>query len=238
MRLSYFESNDEPSGALSAVIIPAPTAYWKLDEASGSRIDSTGNGNNLLITASAVPSAAGLLNNAASFNTDLLKKLERAALDSAGGPVTISVWVKLNSVATDQFIIGRLEDGAGSVNGYGLCFGSTSATFFYTQGDDSIPVDDRLVSVVPVSVGVWYHVMCGYDGSNHFLIVNGGIRETDEGLNPKTAVAPFSIGRSYETFNSLNGLVDEAGVWIGTALSYDQAVKLYNSGTPLAYPLT
>lgn len=210
------------------------TAYWKLDETGGNdRVDSSSGGFDLSEGGGGpVGSAAGKLNNAASFDGSTANWLSRANPDlvSDGNPLTLSAWVKLNAIDVDFGLVGKHAAG----DGYLLYYNAAENAFCFKQADSSGPNEDQIVSTLPVSADTWYHIVCGYDGTNHFIQINGGARESDDGLAATNAAHDFKIGND-SVGNVLNGLIDEVGLWLGTALSSDEAIDLYNSGSPLPY---
>lgn len=225
----------EPDTMTSLGLTTGLTAFWTLDEASGTRVDSSGNGYDLSVGGSAVSSAAGKLNNAASFDGSTVNWLGRAnpALALSGGAVTISAWVKLNSVSADMGIVGKYA-GGGLADGYKLYFDEGFNRFVFRQADSNGPNEDQIVSTVPVIVDVWYHIVCGYDSTNHFIAINGGVRELDDGLQSTNTAHEFKIGNDSDGM-TFDGLIDEVGIWIGTVLTDQQIAALYNSGTPLPF---
>lgn len=216
-------------------LITGLTAFWKLDELSGGRADSSGNGYTLSEGGSAVSSAAGALNNAASFNGVTVNWLGRANPDLAanGDVLTISCWVKLNAIDADMGLVGKYAQG-GIADGYKLFYDSTHNRFVFRSADSNLPQEDQIISTAPVASGNWYHIACGFDGVNHFMSINGGTRELDNGLASSNTAHEFKIGSDSDGF-VLNGLIDEVGIWMGTVLTDEQIAALYNGGTPLPF---
>lgn len=211
------------------------TAFWKMDEDSGDRADVSGNGRTLT-QQGAVGADAGLLNNAALLAGDPADHLSSASagLSTGGSTITVSCWVKLNSVAADQTLLGKFTGGF-TPDGWRLMYDFDNGVFYFESSDSGIPAFDGIVSTVPVSAGVWYHIVAGFDGVMHFMSVNAGARETDDGLPASTAADDFMIGRDGEGLATLDGLIDEVGIWVGTVLTDEQVTQLYNSGSPLPY---
>lgn len=212
------------------------TAFWKMDEASGERADSSGNGYNLTEAAEGVGGVAGKLNNAASLigSVDSFLYSDNSVFSTSGGTITVSCWVKFNAVDADMSIIGK-HTGGGLPDGYKLFFSSLDNAFVFTQGDSGSAAADQLVHSGAVVDGVWYHITCGFDGSNHFMSINGGVRELDGGLEASNAVGDFMVGLDNEGLAALDGLIDEVGIWMGTVLTDEQITALYNGGTPLPF---
>ncbi len=210
------------------------SAYWSMDEVSGTRADASGNGNTLTLGGGAVDGVPGILSNAASFDGSTVHWLEVAnpALAAAGQAITISGWVKLNDVSVDQAIAGKSDNNS---SGYRLFFSAISSSMVFESLNSVGPESSQLVSSVTISSGVWYYVVAGFDGVNHFMSINNSARETDAGNFSSNSAHAFKIGNDEQGF-ILNGLIDEFGVWVGTALTDDDISCLYNSGIPTGYP--
>jgi lambda family phage minor tail protein L len=212
-------------------------SYWKLDEASGTRLDS--HGTNHLTDNNTVTSLTGKIGNAADFertNSEWLSCASNTSLQT-GTSFAYACWVKLESKTADMVIAGK----GGLTNAEWLLqYGVASDKFEFSVfssagfgGERSVP------SIIAPVTGVWYYVIVGYDINaltTNIQVNNGGLNQDKTGP-PQTTTDPFVI--SYPG-NALffDGLVDEAGYWKGRILATQERTDLYNAGSGRTYPFT
>jgi hypothetical protein len=97
-----------------------------------------------------------------------------------------------------------------------------------------------LVSVAwstPVTASAWYFVAGGWDGSNVWISVNGGARQTVQLVAGSLATTTNGLFVGLESGSGgwFNGKMDEIGVWIGRDLTDAEVVQLYNGGAGLPF---
>jgi hypothetical protein len=114
-----------------ANLLAGTTNYWKLDEESGTRFDSTQTGNNLLDTNSNVLSVTGKINRGAQFDHSYLLMTDTQANLLAGAT---SYWklnegsgTRFNSVTSVNLLdtMNNVISGVGVIN-IGAVFNHTS----------------------------------------------------------------------------------------------------------------
>lgn len=220
-----------PSSLLTNLI-----GYWKLDEASGSRADSTSNVLTLT-DINTVTQAVGKIGNAGQFthaNSEYLTRVNHAAFAHTGNALTASCWVYLDSengvfwTALGKYASGKFE----------YCFQRDSVDGkikFYASlnGASSTPAIGTVLSV-----GAWHHLIGWFDGSTVNIQIDGG-----------TATSAALVGTIFDSdgdfsIGSLGGLgtthvdgrIDEVGLWNRT-LTVPERATLYNSGAGVTYPL-
>ena len=126
-------------------------SYWKMDETSGSRVDSVGA--NTLTDNNTVPSQVGVISNASQYvaaNSEYLSKASFNWATSIGNSFTIAGWVALNAnTGTDAYVLSWNANNAGHVN---LDWGPGNVSMFFrtdlghiiNMAASSFPTDWRL----------------------------------------------------------------------------------------------
>lgn len=194
-------------------------AYWKLDEESGPRTDSTGNGNDLSDN-NGVGYDAGKIDNAASFGGSNYLQAATPIL-GINDDFTIAAWVKPNS--TGSYLIA-----AASYPDY-ISFGISDAGLVHlTAGGGSD------ISGDPVPIDDWSMIVARRLGESISVSVNAGAATFGMlGSTSQPAAFTVSSNSGWEAF--FQGLIDEVGVW-NRALSDSEITQLYNNGNGLGYP--
>lgn len=201
-------------------------AYWKFDEASGTRVDSTGRGNSLTDN-NTVTSAAGKVGNAAEFvtaNSEFLSRSSTADLQPGTGSFTIAGWFRAATVTGDFGILGKWGP-----------FADREYLFDLFNGDLYWLVDNgsAIHSVIrPVAINTWYFAVGIYDAgaSQISLTLNQGAAATAAHTGGAHVTSePFEIGR-YAGGRYFNGLMDEWGFWKRLLTAAEQT-QLFNGGS-------
>lgn len=221
------------SATQSSELLTALEAYFTLDEESGTRADSTANGNDLSDN-NVTGFAAGKIGNAAVFDgSNYLSREELANI--ADGPFTVSLWAKFDVTAQ--------LDGSLNCPGIGL-FNEHIAhlDLWYTDtvGATGWYVVNWTGSYANVSTPVpmdngWHHYVLTYDPDTPTmqLWMDGVMVSSD------TSAESFYDGYGELRFGYadalLVGSLDEAGIW-SRVLNDLEIAQLYNNGAGLAYP--
>lgn len=222
-----------PTGLLTSLV-----AYWKLDEASGTRVDSIA-GNNLTDHNSTL-AAAGKIGNAASFveaSSQYLSSADVAVLRGGAGSWTIQAWARATTLsAADHNIVVK---GAADYTPYALYTKSGTNTIDFFVSDFNYDHFEEVVGPA-LSTGTWYHLLAWYDSGASTLNVqvNAGTVTSvpitftpfDDGSENAGVEVGGSSGGGY-----WDGLVDEVAKWNRVLTAFERAA-LYNGGAGL--PLT
>lgn len=214
-------------------------SYWKLDEASGTRVDS--HGTNHLTDHNSVGSIGGKIGSAADFERDNVQFLscpDSPGLSSGDADWTFAAWVNIESMPALMAIAGK-HDGA-SIAGSEWLLSLTEAPnrfkFEVYQGAGNTTSLTANTFGQP-SASTWYYVIVWHDSVNNQLgiSVNAGTPDTtswSNGINDTStdfALAALSTGSA-----SFDGLLDEIGFW-KRVLTSNERTTLYNSGNGLPY---
>lgn len=203
-------------------------AYWKLDETSGTRFDSTANSNDLTDNNS-VGSVTGVVGNAADFDgTNYLSAPNDSAFNTTG-EFTVTVWIYSTIVTGAQGVVGVWHVGGRQW----LIVRQSSLLRFYCS---STGINFTYISS-PVPTNTWSFVAAGYDGSNIFISLNGGAMTTTPFTGPIYGASGqnLEVGAYFGGSYLFYGLIDEIGIW-HRALTASEITQLYNSGNGLTYP--
>lgn len=192
-----------PSNITSGLV-----GYWKLDEASGSRADSSGNGNTLTdnnTVASVAQDYWKTGENSADFergNTEYLSIADgsQTGLDLTG-EFTLAFWCKLESASGTNNII-RKETGG---TGYFIQH-NTGQLDFRVQGNEFLGPT--------LSVGKWTHVVVSRSTTFKSIYIDGNLvsQEADTGAASNTSAA-FCVGADSSGADTFDGLLKDVAVW-------------------------
>lgn len=231
-RRLFFQAPKVAQAAGSPTFPSGCVAYWKMDEASGTRVDFfTGND---FTDSSSVGSRAGAANLAGDYvpaSFDYLTRADTADVSiGANVDFTFSFWFMLDSTASSLALFSKTSV-AGSEE-YDCWFYTTDSKihFYYW---DSGGTQREAVSTTSIVVSTKYNVVITYDQSNYKIYVNAGSAETTADSNDiRDSTSDLTVG--YSPFWSglwLDGYLDEFGIW-KRALTSTEVGDIYNGGTP------
>jgi hypothetical protein len=202
-------------------------AYWSFnDDGSGgvSLVDSTGNGNDLIVNSSPNPSlGTGIIEGDAVGNGSGYYTTTNSL--NFSGDFSINYWTK-NPVdnTTQQF--------CGSSNG-GLNFCIDPTTIYYGLANVSLNASYNFFAVP----NTWYMATLTRQSGNVTLYLNGTSVATNIGdtSNYSDIFGIFATNDGQYPEHSNNVNIDEIGVW-NRALSGSEITVLYNNGLGNTYP--
>ncbi|NTW32439.1 MAG: hypothetical protein HGB12_07420 [Bacteroidetes bacterium] len=217
-------------------------AYWKLDEASGSASDISGNSNTL--TNANVTYGTGNINNGAIFNstTDHLSRAYNNFDFERTDPFSISLWINKVTLVDNNFMISHQITG-GTWNGYSLYLSAAGQVYcdiYSNTSSNCIAI--KTTSNYVTSTGTWYHIVLTSSGSSTVagikIYVNGVSRALTVVSDNLTAsiknTTDLVLGNRSDGYN-FTGTIDEVGIW-SRSLTAAEITTLYNSGAGLQYP--
>lgn len=189
--------------------------YWKLGEASGSRADSSGNGNTLTDNNTVLANSLDYWKtgeNSADFESTNSEYLSISNASQVGlgitGSFTMAFWVKLESTAGTFDIMGKW----GSNLGYGIRK-NAAGTIFQLEVD----AGSTNFSNSTLVVGKWYHIVIVFDSVNdlQLIYINGNLDNSVAQTGTVSAsVADFRIGDGLSLGTAYyDGLLKDAAIW-------------------------
>ncbi len=200
-------------------------AHWTFEEGTGTATsDKTGNGNTGTLTNGPTWSA-GKFGKGLSFDgsDDYVNVGANEAINSAGS-FTLSAWINPTSFADYRTIL--VEGvGGGYSSGYRMLI-DTNAKLTCQTGDSNASTQPSSASI---SVGVWSHVSCVWNGTNKTWYINGAQDSTSAATYNRDVSPAAYIGRSTTASNyPFYGSIDDVRIY-NRALSAQEVSNLYNS---------
>lgn len=224
-------------------------AYWRLEEASGSRADALGVAT-LTDVLGNVGQAAGRIGNAAQFTAASKKKLNRA-VDSfrLSGDLTVSVWIFPDLIAGGDSVAGR---GVAAVHtgdltgdwilgvGTVTSVGTSDITFFNWKNSGQDTTGKHRTSGRAVVLSQWQHLVARRV-SGVYSIWHNGVSQAlaaDAGTLQGWSNTKLTLGTSWNDPSDspayyYEGRIDELAIY-GRALADSEIAQLYNGGNGLA----
>lgn len=234
------------------------SAYYKLDETSGTRYDSTAN-NNDLTDNNTVTSEDGKIEKAAVFNSANSESLSITNANQTGlnftSTFSVSFWVNITTAPSSGETYTFFNKDAANQRSYEIHYTNGSGVFklrvFLFQTLTATQYEATTHNFT-IETGGWRHIVLVVDpsqsGVNKTRLYYNG---SDEGVADETigagggatsiadGTAPFEIGRrDFANDFYLLGSLDEIGLWKGKLLTSDEVATLYNLGSGLTYPFT
>jgi Protein of unknown function (DUF2793)/Concanavalin A-like lectin/glucanases superfamily/Chaperone of endosialidase len=222
-------------GAAGSTARTGLLAFWRMEEASGNRVDSVSG--QALVPTGAPGSAAGKTGQAVSFDTGTGKYLTIAdsATLSVGANQDFSVAAWIYFQATPSGAKGIIGKGNASVS-YNNCeyLLGTSGTslLWYVRSAN-------LNAGITLAASTWYFVVAWYDATadvQYIQVNNGTPAQFANATGSFDSADPVEVGRQpqYTGSAAFNGLIDNVMFWKRT-LTAGERTELYNSGNGLDY---
>lgn len=210
----------------AGVSLPTPTAYYNFNSNGNDGCASPAN----LATYSS--GGAGLLGNcntvtsSSTFTTGTTSKFS-----ISGGDWTIAFWSYVGVSALNANWLMRLTPNIGSFPNANLWLNPLTGVRADYQPDNKHQYITSLTANAP-SLLTWNLAIARYTGGNLYASLNSGT-EVSIACPGVSLSSPKLIWNN--TSLTLTYNIDEAAVWIGTALDSTQRTTLYNSGAGRTY---
>jgi len=214
------------ASSTTTTILPSPTGlvgYWKFE---GDAIDSSGNGNNGVVSGATFGS--GRVNKAAQFDgqNDYVTVLDSPSLDLTN-KLTFIAWIYVkNFPATPPRIISKEKTTSSMPYAFELgTAGAVEVCLNVSTTESCLSTPSGII--VP---NVWYHVAATWDGSTRKIYVNGVEKATGSfsGTMANTA-NNVVIGNNPTSVRAFNGTIDEVKIY-NTALAQADIAADFNDG--------
>ena len=176
------------------------------------------------------------LGTVACFDNSGMITISSGSTDDLSLPtdaISVSCWVKLNSVDYWGGFVGIFQDNGSDEEGWVLGTYDDSFSFALTTGETM----NYLQAGTSINFGEWYHITGTYDGVTQRIYVNGELEGSAamEGEIIYPSAGWFQIG-SYKDDNEdfcHDGYISDVIIWEGTLTS--QKVKKLYQGTVAPY---
>lgn len=216
-------------------------AYWKLDEASGTRADSVGA--NTLTDNNTVTQAVGKVGSAAQFTAASLESLsivDNADVSAGDIDFTIAGWVFLDSVGATRAIAVKGSLGAIASDEYGVFVTVGNSASFFVE-DQAGTHFGQATTGAALTVSTWAFVVAWHDSVANTVncqLNNGTVASSAYTFGVKNGTNAFALGATTSGGASyMNGRIDEVGFW-KRVLTVAERTSLYNAGSGVTYPFS
>lgn len=225
-------------------------SFWKLDEASGTRVDSFGS--NDLTDNNTVGQATSLTGvpytDGADFertNSEYLSIADgtQSGLSPLPTDFTVSAWVKLESIpASTSLIVAAQDDygtGTAADRSWVLVYNTATSRFqFYLFGGASFSVATAN-NFGAASTATWYCVCATYDSTAQqtAIQVDAGTADTaSHTIGTNNSTAPVAVGgrfnnTAFDSGSAFDGVVQSLSYW-SRVLSDAEITALANPSNP------
>lgn len=215
-------------------------AWWSLDEASGTRVNSHTPGTLDLTDNNTVGQTTGKVSNAAAFvaaSDEQLSHAYSSSLVMADRDFTCAGW----------FIVTNASEGNCLLIGQGRpILAQLGWSVMRNGSNQQIQVRARNAAnsgnIQPTAVDIpaydtWMFVLAQFTNATSELsiAVNNGTPQTATGALFADTTETFKIGGSSDDNRSMTGASDEVAIW-HRILTTDEKNRLYNGGAGMAYP--
>lgn len=203
-------------------------AYWRLDEASGTRYDAVGTSH--LSQTNGVGQADGKLGKAASFvaaNSQYLSCADNTALSMGDIDFTIAAWAYLDSGGVSRAILCKGPDVAANAQEFSVWVGLDYRPVFTVANNIN---QTGCISPTILSLSEWFLIVAWHDSINNQTViqVNNGTPTTASRTGGSwDSGASFRIGT--DSNRHIDGRIDNVSLW-KRILTADERTSLYNSG--------
>lgn len=191
-----------------------------------------------------VTTGSGLVDLAFSLDADgdFVEVPDTSGLNFGPGNFTVDLWVNFNDTSGEQVLVEKWIQGDESVDGWTLTkLENQVLRLALDRGDaQETDLDSEELSILP---GIWYHFAATRQGSMVALFMNGIPVAQNLDMGASNLNSPSSLkfghrGNPEDTPGStderglyLNGRIDEVELFVGTALSEDQILAIYQAGS-------
>lgn len=216
-----FSPFGQPSGSAPIDVTPGIVAYYKLEESSGNRVDSSGN--SLDLTPTNTPgNTTGKISNALAVAQASSQQVGRASYSALNlaADFTVAGWFNVTSYPQNTHFWSYSVSTRPGIN-------------FNTVGVGTFVVNGASIGIGTVAAGSgWRFIACRYRASDFFAEarLDGGAWTSGTGTSPTTTTGTFYLGARGDLARWMNGAIDEVGVW-SRRLTDAEVNYLYNSGS-------
>jgi hypothetical protein len=227
-------------------LLTSLVAYWKLDEATGTRVDSTSRGNDLAPQHTPT-NAAGKQGNALSVSragAQWCSIADNADLSMGDIDFSIAAWVYFNNAAPGG-------DFPSQFGASGL--GRQKSMYCTTMSQPrslalrSAATVRRLLAIEATtpanpSLSTWYFIVCWHDATANTINIRVNDTTTYSASHSAgcfNGTSAFGIGNGFGDESYANGFwdgrIDEVGIW-KKVLTSGEITTLYNGGSAVTHP--
>lgn len=207
-------------------------SYYKLDENSADTtvLDSRGANNGTASTNTENLSVAGKIISAFDFDGS---SEGISGVYEVGASFSVSMWIMRDTLGSTGFIYAK-DDGIANDDIQFRVTSHSTDVFRFNLGN-TINAIFTADTTTALSSGVWYHVVCTFNGTTMKIYLNGNEEGTDTFSGTRVAAGSETYLARRGNGDYFDGKIDEVGMW-SRELTSSEVTELYNSGNGLAYP--
>ncbi len=158
-------------------------------------------------------------------SSDFVEVGDVPALDIAGDEVTVSAWVRLESINGEQKVLAKWSDAAGAFQYLMTVIAADNILFVINNGAGNVSA----TGTTSIVAGQWFHCAGTYDGSDVRVYLNGIEEDSTSGSgNMVSSTVPVTIGAGSGgsgTENPFDGEIGHCAIW-DAALSAGEIASL------------
>lgn len=215
--LTVTSSSPPPSSSgYRAEILASAVAFFRLGEVGGGAAADESGGPAGSYVGSPVYGQLGAVSGdpdtAVRLTGSDYVRVPDTAADSFTGPFTIEAWAKFDSNTSQQGIVEKYD--VPGLNGYAFRLTSQGKLQCWTLAN---PASATVTGATTVSVGVYHHVACRFDGSALQVYLDGHVDgSAATTIAPTDGSQPLKIGaRGDDAATRLLGTIDEVALYKG-----------------------
>ena len=237
----YLNLKYEVEGTINP-LLDGIAAYWKLNEASGTRFDKTSNHNDLTDNGgvSQGPGATATFQASAAFtsaSTQYLSISPNPDISFAGTDFTFAGWVKYTA---NGCIVAKEQDSSTREFRCDISIGGGDIRWiiFDSSGSVIAQVNSPIIGGLD-DAGTWFHLILYWDSVNGVAGIQINDGSPDESSPAAVSIsntsALLTFGAQFTSPQYFDGDLDEFGFWKRLLTSSEKA-RLFNNGLGLTYP--
>lgn len=208
-------------------------AYWRLEEASGNRVDSVG-ANTLtdVFTVTQNPGKVGFAAQFTAVNGEQLTIADNPALSMGNIDCTFAGWFYGDTLGNNAGLISKW---GGTANEYMLFLTAGPQLFFAVNNTSGAQINCQATNFGNLSTATWYYVVAWHDATADIIgvsINNTAPNTTANANGVMDSDSTFRLGLFPAGGAYWDGRLDEWGVWKRAFSAADRTAG-YNGGAGL-----
>jgi prepilin-type N-terminal cleavage/methylation domain-containing protein len=220
-------------GITSQVATDQPTAWYKLDDGSGSTaIDSSVFANTATLAGSGPTWVTGQVGTGAMYFN---KTFGLTAPANVGNQLTnrwtMSLWIKQNNTTATGCVLAKHHASTNHTN-YNICMDTTTNSIRLTNSEGAAGAATMTPVLIPVDGLDWQHIVFTYDGTSVKGYRNGAqtITPSIQSISFTSSANPLFIGSfpANALANRFQGTIDDVRLY-NRALTDSEIATLYNA---------
>jgi hypothetical protein len=225
-----------PDSYAAAIMSDNPSAYWRLNESSGTNLTDYAGELDGSYTGTFTLGASGITSDAAVSFGGGNGQVPYSSILNPGGPFTVEFWANPTASGTPLAVLSSQLRSGSSRFGF-IVYEYNGGSGWTVQMGNAAGVTVQIIGATPAVPGNWYHGAITYDGGSNLVLytfgyVDGTSSIAGNGTFIPNPSAPFEIGVRNGGAFPYNGKLDEV-VFYNYALTQSQLKAHVALGLPL-----